>query len=149
MSAQAAALLKLFPLPNISNVAGYNYQAPVLNNTHQDALQSRLDKALGRRDQFYGGFAFQSTRADSVNLFNFVDQTGTLGITGNIHWTHRLKPRVFLFTSYTFSRLRTEVTPNFARHVNISGAAGHQRERSGCGRLGATGAEFYVGIFPG
>ena len=57
----------------------------MLNNAHQDALQSHLDKALGRRDQFYGGFAFQSTRADNVNLFNFIDETGTLGITGNIH----------------------------------------------------------------
>lgn len=124
VSPQAAALLKLFPQPNIANVAGYNYQAPVLNSAHQDSLQSHLDKALGRRDQFYGGFAFQSTRADSVNLFNFTDETGTLGVTGNIHWTHRLKPRLFLFTSYTFNRLRGEVTPNFAGHVNVSGNAG-------------------------
>jgi trimeric autotransporter adhesin len=124
VSPQAAALLKLFPLPNIANVAGYNYEAPKLNDSHQDSMQSRLDKALGRRDQFYGGFAFQSTRADSVNLFDFIDETGTLGINGNIHWTHRLKPRLFLFTSYTFSRLRAEVTPNFAGHVNVSGAAG-------------------------
>ena len=124
VSPQAAALLKFFPLPNIANVAGYNYEAPFLTDAHQDSLQSRLDKALGRKDQFYGGFNFQSTRADSVNLFNFVDETGTLGINGNIHWTHRLKPRLFLFTSYTFSRLRAEVTPNFAGHVNVSGAAG-------------------------
>ncbi len=100
----------------------------MLNNTHQDSLQSRLDKALGRRDQLYGGFAFQSIRSDSVNLFGFVDQTGTLGINGNIHWTHRLKPRLFLFTSYNFSRLRTEVTPNFANHVNVSGSGGNQRQ---------------------
>ncbi len=37
---------------------------------------------------------------------------------------HRLKPRIFLFTAYTFSRLRTEVTPDFENRVNISGAAG-------------------------
>lgn len=124
VSAQAAALLKLFPLPNIANVAGYNYQAPVLTSTHQDALNSRLDKGLGRRDYFYGGFSFQSVRSDSVNLFDFVDETGTLGVTGNIHWQHRLKPRLFLYASYTFSRLRTEVTPNFAGRANVSGAAG-------------------------
>jgi hypothetical protein len=124
VSPQAAALLKLYPLPNIPNVAGYNYQAPVVSSAHQDSLQSRLDKALGRKDQFYGGFNFQSTRSDSVNLFNFIDERGTVGINGNIHWTHRLKPRLFLFTSYTFSRLRAEVKPNFAGHVNVSGAAG-------------------------
>ena len=124
VSPQAKALLQLYPLPNIADASNYNYQAPVLNNTHQDALQSHLDKTLGRRDQFYGAFNFQSTRSDNVNLFGFVDQTGTLGINGNIHWAHRFKPRIFLFTGYTFSRLRTEVKPNFENRVNISGAAG-------------------------
>jgi hypothetical protein len=126
LSAQAQSLLQYYPPPNpnIPQTSGYNYQAPVLNNTHQDSLQSRLDKTLGRRDQLYGAFNFQSTRSSNVNLFGFVDQSGTLGINGNIHWAHRLKPRIFLFTGYTFSRLRSEVTPNFEDRVNISGAAG-------------------------
>ncbi|HUY95203.1 MAG TPA: TonB-dependent receptor [Terracidiphilus sp.] len=124
VSPQAAALLKLYPLPNIANVAGYNYQAPVVSDTHRDALQSRLDKTVGRKDQLYGGFAFQSTRADNVNLFGFDDHTGTLGINSNIHWSHRIKPSLFLFAGYTFSRLRTEVRPNFERRVNVSGNAG-------------------------
>lgn len=125
LSPQAAALLALYPQPNpnIPSASGYNYQAPVLNSEHQDALQSRLDKTLGRRDQLYGGFNFQSTRADSVNLFSFVDTTDTLGLNGNIHWTHRFSQRLFLFTGYTFSRLRTEVRPNFANRENISGNA--------------------------
>jgi hypothetical protein len=135
VSAQAAALLclpspipgqpctRLYPLPNISNTLGYNYQAPVLNNTHVDAMQSRFDKSLGRKDSFNGRFAFQSTRSDNVNLFGFVDQTGTLGLNTNIQWSHRLKPRVFLYTNFTFGRLRTEITPNFANHENVSGQA--------------------------
>jgi trimeric autotransporter adhesin len=123
VSPVAAALLKLYP-PNPSNSSGYNYQAPSLNDSHQDALQAHLQKGLGRKDQFYGLFAFQSTRADNVNLFNFIDHTGGLGITGNIHWTHRLKPSVFLFTGYTFSRMRTELRPNFANRENVSGMAG-------------------------
>jgi hypothetical protein len=124
VSAQAAALLKLYPQPNIADTSGYNYQAPVLNNTHTDALQSRFNKNVGRKDQFNGRFAFQSTRADSVNLFGFVDETGQLGINTNIQWSHRLRPRVFLYTNFTFSRLRTEVTPNFENRVNVSGNAG-------------------------
>ncbi len=124
VSPQAKALLQLYPLPNIADLSNYNYQAPVLNDTHQDSLQSKLDKTLGRKDQLYGAFNFQSTRADNVNLFGFVDQTGTLGINGNIHWSHRLKPRIFLFTGYAFSRLRTEVTPNFENRFNVSGEAG-------------------------
>jgi trimeric autotransporter adhesin len=121
VSAQAAALLALYPLPNIPNVSDYNYQAPVLNDAHQDNPQFRLDKQFGRRDDVYGNFNLQSTRADSVNLFGFVDHTGTLGENANIHWSHRLKPRIFLFTGYSFSRLRTEVTPNFAGRENVSG----------------------------
>jgi hypothetical protein len=125
LSPQAVALLALYPQPNpnIPSASGYNYQAPVLNSEHQDGLQSRLDKTVGRRDQLYGGFNFQSTRADSVNLFGFVDTTDTLGLNGNIHWTHRFSQRLFLFTGYTFSRLRTEVRPNFANRENISGNA--------------------------
>jgi hypothetical protein len=123
VSPQAAALLSLYPAPNpnIPSASGYNYQAPVINSTHQDSLQSRLDKTIGRRDQLYGGFDFQSTRADTVNLFGFVDAVGSLGMNANIHWTHRVNPHLFVFTSYTFSRFRTEVTPNFANRENISG----------------------------
>ena len=48
VSAQAAALLALYPCPNIANCRiGYNYQAPVLNSVHQDALQSRLNENAG------------------------------------------------------------------------------------------------------
>jgi hypothetical protein len=123
VSAQAAALLALYPMPNpnIATASGYNYQAPVLNSQHQDALQSHFDKSLGRRDQFYGGFNFQSSRAANVSLFHFVDATGALGINANIHWTHRFNAHLFLFSGFTFSRFRTETTPNFANRVNISG----------------------------
>lgn len=123
---QAAALLSLYPLPaaNIPSISGYNYQAAILNSVHQDALQSRLDKTLGRKDQLFGGFNFQSTRAGNISLFDFVDSTGTLGINANIHWTHRFNPHFFLFTAYTFSRLRTELTPNFANRIDVSGPSG-------------------------
>lgn len=124
VSSQAAALLKLYPQPNIPDTSGYNYQAPVLNNTHQDSVNSHFDHNLGRKDSFNGGFAAQSTRSNSVNVFGFVDQTGALGINANVHWSHRLKPRVFLYTNYTFSRNRSEVTSNFENRVNVSGNAG-------------------------
>ncbi|MGD1062259.1 MAG: carboxypeptidase regulatory-like domain-containing protein [Terracidiphilus sp.] len=127
VSAQAAYLLSHFYKPLVPNVTGstaYNYQAPVLNDTHQDSLQSRFDKNLGRKDNFNGRLGFQSTRSDNVNLFGFVDESSTLGMNTNVQWQHRLKPRVFLYTTFTFSRNRTEVTPNFANRQNVSGAAG-------------------------
>lgn len=125
VSTQAAALLALYPEPdpNIPAASGYNYQAPVLNSVHMDALQSRLNKTLGRKDQFFGGFAFQSSRAANVSLFNFVDTTDSLGLNGNIHWTHSFSQHLFLFTGFTFNRMRTTATPNFANREDISGPA--------------------------
>jgi hypothetical protein len=122
--AQAQALLKLYPLPNVIGNSLYNYQVPVVNNSHLDALQSRLDKTIGNKNQFYGGIAFQNIRADSSNLFGFVDTTKTLGLNTNINWVHRFNHSFFLTTGYKFSRLRTHVISNFENRTNVSGAAG-------------------------
>jgi hypothetical protein len=124
VSAQAQSLLQLYPLPNIKGDALYNYQVPVLNSSHQDVVQSRLDKTLGRKDQLYGGFNLQSTRASNANLFGFVDTTDTLGINTNIHWSHRFGQHLFIYTGYRFSRLRTDIIPYFENRENVSGKAG-------------------------
>jgi len=121
---QAQSLLQLYPLPNVAGNSLYNYQIPVLASTHEDALQSRLDKTIGRKDQIYGGFAFQSMRANSTNLSGFLDTTDTLGISTNVNWVQRFHHEFFLTTGYKFTRLRTMVVPNFENRVNISGEAG-------------------------
>ncbi len=59
---QALALLSYYPTPNLTGDPRYNYQAATTVSTHQDALQSRMDKSFGNKNQLYGGFAFQSTR---------------------------------------------------------------------------------------
>src|SRR6202043_732283 len=69
----AKALLDLYPSPNFAGGTRYNYQIPIVSIVHQDSLQTRLNKTIGRRDQVSGGFAFQSTRSDSPNLFGFLD----------------------------------------------------------------------------
>lgn len=124
VSPQAKALLALYPLPNIAGVANYNYQIPVLNDQHQDALQLRMDKSVSRRDQLFGGFASQNTRGSSTNLFGFVDKTNTLGLNANITWQHRMNRGLYLTTGYRFSRLRNLITPYFSNRTNISGLAG-------------------------
>lgn len=124
VSPQAAALLNLYPLPNVTGNSLYNYQTEVLNDTHADALQSRLNKTLGRRDQVYGGFGFRSTRGNSTNLFGFVDDTNTLGLDTSVNWSHRLHRQLFALLGYHFTRMRTEVQPQFANREDISGMAG-------------------------
>ncbi len=124
VSPQAQALLGLYPLPNLAGNTSYNYQTSVLNRTHGDALQSRLDKSIGRRDQIYGAFAFQSVRSDNTNLFQFLDKMDTLGIDSNVHWSHLLHHEFYVDLGFEFSRLRTQVLPAFANKQDISAEAG-------------------------
>lgn len=124
ISPQAAALLALYPLPNITGNTSYNYQTQVVNGTHADAMETRLNKSIGRRDSFFGGFAFQNLRSNSANLFQFRDTTKTFGIDTNMHWQHRFPHQLFVDTSYRFARLRTDIAPYFASRTNISGNAG-------------------------
>ena len=124
VNAQAQALLKLYPSANIANNPLYNYQAPALSDSHQDVVQTRLDKTLGRRDELFGRFDFQSTRAGSVSLFGFVDTTDTLGLDATINWSHRFSQHLFFHSSYQFSRQRTEIVPEFENRENVSAAAG-------------------------
>ena len=147
VSTQAQALLALYPLPNITGTTAYNYQVPVLNSTHQDSVQFRLDKTLGHKDQFYGSFNLQSTRAGNENLFGFVDTTDTLGINSNINWSHRFNQHLFLNTSYRFSRFRTRVVPEFEGRENIAGAAGIGGDDQDAADWGPPGLSFSSGIY--
>ncbi|HEY2470353.1 MAG TPA: carboxypeptidase regulatory-like domain-containing protein [Terracidiphilus sp.] len=124
ISPQAAALLNLYPLPNVTGNPSYNFQVPVLNSSHEDVAQARLDKTIGRRDQLWGNFNLDSTRAGGVSLFRFVDTTDTLGLNTSVDWTHRLNQHLFINMAYHFSRLRTLIRPEFENKQNISGAAG-------------------------
>ena len=124
VSPQAQALLNLYPSPNVVTNARYNFQTPILSNTHEDALQSRIDKTVGRKDQLFGGFAFQSTRTDSPNLFGFLDKADVLGINTNINWSHRFTQRLAINLGYRFSRLATRIMPFWENRANISGEAG-------------------------
>ncbi len=148
VSSQAQSLLQLYPLPNITGNSLYNYQIPVLNSQHQDALLSRLDKTLGHRDTLYGSFNFQSIRAGNTNLFQFVDTTDTLGINANINWSHRFNHHIFGNTSYRFSRLRTHIVPYFENRQNISGEAGISGNNQDPANWGPPSLTFSSGITP-
>ena len=124
--AQTAAqrLLGLYPQPNLLGNAGYNYQIAAVGNTHQDNLQSRINKAIGRKNQVAGGVAFQSTRSDNPNLFGFLDVTDSLGFNANGNWRHQVTSRLFLNLGYQYSRQAVRIAPYFAHRENISNEAG-------------------------
>ena len=124
LNAQAQALLNLYPLPNFTASSRYNYQIPIISNTHQDNLQTRLNKTLGRQDQLSGNFAYQSTRSDNPNVFGFLDGTDNLGINTGVTWRHTFSPRVFQTLGYTFSRFDLRTVAFFENRQNVSGDAG-------------------------
>jgi hypothetical protein len=124
ISPQAMALLAYYPLPNLAGNSMYNYQIPIVSNMHQDSIQTRLDKGIGRRDYLYGGVASQDTRSDNSNLFGFRDVTDALGINANINWNHRMNHNIYTNTGYRFSRSRITVIPYFENRKNVSGDAG-------------------------
>lgn len=124
ISPQAQALLNLYPLPNFISGGGYNYQVPLVNSTHQDALQSRFTKNLGARDVIYGRFSFESLRSDTPNIFSFLDTGNILGLAAGLNWSHRFNPHLFLNLGYQYSRFTSRTTPYFENRANISALAG-------------------------
>ena len=68
-SASARALEFVSPAELFGSTR-YNYQIPLLDATHQDAMQARLNKTLGQRNQLYGRFAFQNTASAARRTFS-------------------------------------------------------------------------------
>jgi hypothetical protein len=124
VSPQAQTLLNLFPKPNIVGNSQYNYQIPVISDTHQDALNARVNKTFNRKDSLSGLFSFQSTRASNPNLFGFLDSTNSLGLNASATWTHRYNQHFLQTVTFRFSRQATQTTPYWANRENISGEAG-------------------------
>ena len=148
ISPQARALLNLYPLPNFNGGTSYNYQVPIVDVVHQDALQSRLNKTFNNKHQLYGGFAFQSMRTESPNLFGFLDTTDTLGINSSINWQHTLRQHMYSNLGYQFSRFATRTTPFFENRSNISGDAGISGNDQDPMNWGPPSLTFASGISP-
>jgi hypothetical protein len=146
ISPQAQALLNLYPLPNFISSGGYNYQAPLVNSTHQDALQSRFTKNLGRRDGIYGRFAFESFRSGTPSIFSFLDNGNMLGLDAGLNWSHRFNAHLFLNLGYQFSRLTSRTIPYFENRANISGLAGISGNHQDPGDWGPPALVFSSGI---
>jgi len=124
ISRQARDLLSLYPLPNFTGSNQFNYQIPTVGSTHQDALQARFNKAIGRKNQIFGAFGLQSVRSDSTDVFQFLDTNRILGLTANIGWRQVFTPRIFGNFQYTYSRFSNRTTPYFENLRNVSGDAG-------------------------
>ena len=125
VSTQAQALLSsVSHRQTFTGNSLYNYQVPFSTAPIRTCCSRAWTRRIGRKDELYGSFNFQSTRASNANLFGFIDKTDTLGINFNVNWSHRFSQRLFVYTGYHFSRLRTNIVPYFENRQNISGEAG-------------------------
>lgn len=125
VSAQAAALLALYPLPLPGLAANpeYNYQASEVKITHQDSLRLQISKNT-RLLNFNNALSLQSTRSSAPNLFDFLDSTDTLGWTDVITARHFFTSRFNIGVQDNFARFTTRINPYFANQTNVSGNAG-------------------------
>jgi len=124
MSPQAASLLRLYPLPNVSDSARYNYQAPVLVARTQHAVQSRVSQTITSANQLEGTLSYQRAGTDAGSVFDFVDASRLSTLDALINWSHRFSRTLYMRVRYQYTGLSTEVTPYFANRENISGIAG-------------------------
>src|SRR5579872_543526 len=148
ISSQARSLLNLYPLPNFTGSGIYNFQIPIINITHQDALQARVNKSIGRKDQIFGTFAYQNTRADKPSLFGFLDTTDTTGINSNINWRHAFNVRLYGTLGFSYSRFANRATPFFDNRENVSAAAGISGNNQEPVNWGPPQLNFSSGISP-
>jgi hypothetical protein len=147
ISPQAKVLLRLFPLPNF-NSDRYNYQVPLVGATHQDSLNTRANKAIGRKNQIAGSFNYQSIRTDTANLFGFLDTGDSSGINATVNWRHTFTPRIFGNLGVSFSRLSTSNAPFFANRENVSGEAGISGNNQEAANWGPPTLNFAGGLSP-
>ncbi len=124
ISPQAASLLSYYPAPNFSGTNAYNYQVPLIGNTHTDNLRASGQKTYKRRNNLSGVLGLQNTRGDNNSAFNFLDLKRLMGINSAATWRRTLTPRFFATLTYQFSRQSTRLVPFFANRVNVSGEAG-------------------------
>ncbi len=149
VSPQAQALLQLYPTPNITGNSLYNYQVPVLNSTHQDSLQSRLDKTLGRRDELYGSFNFQSTSGQRRQISSASSIRRTLWASTPTSTGRTASTSISSSTAaITSAGSEPHIVPYFENRQNISGDAGISGNDQDPANWGPPTLNFSSGITP-
>lgn len=124
ISAQSQALLQLFPLPNFTGQARYNFQVPIVSGVHQDNIQFRTNRQIGRRDNLVGTLQWTSGRTDSPNLFGFLANGRNQNTQSTVNWRHNFNSRFYVNLGYQFSRNTNRNIPFFSNRANVSQLAG-------------------------
>jgi hypothetical protein len=124
ISPQAAALLAYYPLPDADSTGRFNYQAPLVTGTRQDAIRSRAAYRINPQHQLSGGGSFQRTASDTSSLFRFSDAREVVVIDTQAAWTWNHTRNTTITMRYGYNRTRTDVVPFFSNRIDASALAG-------------------------
>jgi hypothetical protein len=124
MSPQALALMQYYPKANVAGNPAYNYQVPLISNTHTDSLRMSVNKTFKRKNTISGLFEMTDTRSDNASEFNFLDLSRIRQMRATLSYRRSFTPRFYGTFSYQFVRASNQAIPFFAGNTNISGAAG-------------------------
>ena len=122
ISPQATALLAYYPLPGTDG--RFNYDAPIVTATRQDAFQSRFVQSPNTRTQVTATVNYQRGTTDSSTILSFLNSRENSGIDTQANWTYRLSQFMTLRGRYQFTRQTNTALPYFASLTNVSAEAG-------------------------
>ncbi len=145
-SKQANELIKFYPLPNFIGAAGYNFQIPIVSNSHTDMLQFRTNRQIGRKDNVQGAMQLQSTRTDQPNAFGFLSTGRNRSTAANVSWRHSFSSRFNVNINYSFNRSTARNIPFFSSRQNVSGIAGVTGNNQEAVNWGPPSLNFSTGI---
>jgi len=143
---QASTLLNLYPAANVDAGGRYNFEAPVLTTTVQDAVQARMIEVLNQKNQVFGNVSFQRTTTQSGNIFGFVDSNVVTGVDAPVTWSHRFSQFFTMRLRYQYTTLITDATPFFSGRENVSGEAGISGNNQDPANWGPPSLTFSSGI---
>jgi len=124
ISPEATSLLAYYPRADAASSGHFNYQAPLVTGTRQDAIRSRAVYRFNQKHQIAGGGSFQRTGADTTSLFRFQDSRDVSAADAQAIWTWNRTRNTTVTVRYGYTHATTDAVPFFSGRINASAIAG-------------------------
>jgi hypothetical protein len=126
VSPQAAALVALYPDPNIDGAGTrFNYQRALPTTSVRDSVSANISNyTINSRNQVGGSFSYQRGSSNGTSLFGFDDGMTNNGFDITATYNHRFSQSTLMRARNSFGRQVSTTIPYFAHLRNVSGEAG-------------------------
>ena len=109
----ARAAAKLYPAPNLTGVAGYNYVDSVSLPDDTNQVNVRIDHQISSKDNIFGRFSYSDEQSRSYNFpLPYSGSIGSFkGVQVLLHETHIFSPNMLneFALGYTFGLFSTQL----------------------------------------